>query len=200
MSRAGSKLFRVELEVKAYDEKGRLIAEKRKESDLILNHFKKILATLLVPFEDLALGARKYTSVVDLGGTTRTITVWANRANTGGYGLNFTGAHKDPSWPIGVRIRIGTSTVAPTRDDYKLGAEVGYGTPTQTVGADYISWAVSITLTAAADITEAGLSCFLQLGFGAVTATCEALFFRDTFTAVSVPAGGTISVTYKLTF
>jgi len=198
MERSGG-LLKAELRIEVRDKKGKLIAIRRCKSDLILNNFKNVLAVLLTPYVDLGLGDRKTAGVTDIGGTARTLTVWANRANTGGYGLNFTGAHRDPSWPIGVRIRIGTSTVAPTRDDYKLGAEVKYGSPTQTVGADYISWAISLVLDAAADIAEAGMSCFFQLGFAAPTSWCEVLLFRDTFTPISVPAGGTISVTYTLT-
>jgi len=192
-------LLKVELRVEVRDKRGKLVGVREKEGDLILNNLRDALATLLKPYEDLPSSARRNADVVLQDGTVGYYPVWANAAIGSGYGLNFTGAQKDPSWPIGVRIRIGTSTVAPARDDYKLGAEVAYGTPTQTVGADYISWAVSITLAVAADIAEAGMSCFFQLGFGELTATCEVLLFRDTFTAVSVPEGGTISVTYKLT-
>jgi len=192
-------LLKAELRVEVRDKRGKLIDVRESKSDLILNNFRNILAALLKPYEDLAAKARRDASTVDLGGTSRSIPVWGNYEGGWDLGVAFTGAHKSPSWPIGVRIRIGTSTVAPSRGDYKLGAEVAYGTPSQTVGADYISWAISITLTTAADIAEAGMSCFFQLATAASTATCEVLLFRDTFTPVSVPAGGTISVTYKLT-
>jgi len=199
MSRAESKLFRVELEVKAYDEKGRLIAERRKKGDLILNNFKDMLAGLLRPFEELASGIARAVDLVDLTGTVLGIVIWGNATVEAGDGFSFTSADVSPTWPTGVRIRIGTSTVAPTRNDYKLGAEVAYATPTQTVGADYITLAVSITLETAADIAEAGLSSFYQRFLDVPAEWYEFLLFRDTFTPISVPAGGTISITYKVT-
>jgi len=199
MSRRRSKLLRVELEVKVYDGKGKLMAEGRKEGDLILDNFKWMLSQLLRAYEEIAVGVAREVALVALGGTSFSVPIWANRTIGVGYGLNFTGCHLDPDWPIGVRIRVGTSTVSPTRGDYKLGSEVAYGTPTITVGADYISWAVSITLETAADIAEAGMSSFYQTSSGAATDVREFLLLRDTFTPISVPAGGTISVTYKLT-
>jgi len=101
------------------------------------------------------------------------------------------------AYNLGTRIRIGTGTVAPTRDDYALGSEVANAIPSQTIGADYITWAVAITLETAQDISEAGLSMLMHYGIGG-TSMAHFLMFRDTFTPVSVPAGGTISVTYKL--
>jgi len=199
MSRSGSKLLRVELEVKVYDRKGRLIAERRKEGDLILNNFKDMLAGVLNPFEELASGDARKAYLVNLTGTTYDLAIWGNATVEAGDGFSFTSADVSPTWPIGVRIRIGTSTVAPTRNDYKLGAEVAYATPTRTVGADYISLSASITLVTAADIAEAGLSSFYQRYLDVPAEWYEFLLFRDTFTPISVPAGGTISITYKVT-
>jgi len=88
--------------------------------------------------------------------------------------------------------------VAPTRNDYKLGAGVKAGAPTRTIGTDYISWAASFTLDTAADIAEAGMRIMLQLWSGTAVGFERFMLFRDTFTPVSVPAGGTISVTYTL--
>jgi len=193
-------LLKAELKIEVRDRKGKLIAKRKCQSDLILDNFKLMLSTLMTPYERIAVNTVRSVTLVDLTGTSRSVPIWANRTVPSGYGLNFTGCHRDPDFAIGVRIRIGTSTVSPTRGDYKLGSEVALGTPTRTVGADYISWAVSIVLDAAADIAEAGLSirCIVA-GYGATPEPHRIMLFRDTFTPVSVPAGGTISVTYTLT-
>jgi len=193
-----SGLLRINLRVEVRDRRGKLVGVREKESDLILDNFRDVLAVLLTPREDLSLGLTRKASLVNTGGTAYNIPVWANAENAPGQGLSFTGAHRDPYWTIGAYIQIGTSTVAPTRGDYKLGAFTAWGVPTQTVGADYISWAVSIVLEAAADIAEAGLVCLFQSAHLATTAWPLFLLFRDTFTPISVPAGGTISVTYTL--
>jgi len=212
MSRAGSKLFRVELEVKAYDREGRLIAERRRETDLILDNFKEILAAMLTPHYSWSAvtgggvkAAEVLAPLVDTGGTARDTAIHGvytvGTANSVPINiLAVSGYNSIGAGDFGVRIEIGTSTVAPSRSDYKLGAKVAEGTPTKTVGVDYISWAVSIVLETAADIAEAGLYLRANLSpTGAPWYIGGVLLFRDTFTPISVPAGGTISVTYKLT-
>jgi len=199
MGKRMSRAVEVQLKIEVRDKEGKLIEVREKESDLILNNFRNMLAVLLRPFENLASGVARFADLVDLTGTGRSIAIWGNAAVEAGDGFSFTSADVSPSWPTGVRIRIGTSTVAPARTDYKLGAEVAYATPSQTVGADYISLSASITLTAAADIAEAGLSSFYQLWLDVAAEWYEFLLFRDTFTPISVPAGGTISVTYTIT-
>jgi len=196
----GKGLLKVELRVEVRDKEGNLMATRKKESDLILDNFRDVLAVLLRPYEDLAPDLERRADLVDLAGTARSPAIWANTVVTSGQGLNFTGAlGYGPALPTGVRIAIGTSTVAPTRADYKLGSEVAKADPSQTVGADYISWAVSIVLEAAKDIAEAGLGCVFQLETGVAPAWKFFFLFRDTFTPISVPAGGTISITYTLT-
>jgi len=208
----GKGLLKVQLKIKVKDRKGRVIAVREEESDLILDNFRDILAGLLLPEFSWteAVGAGvvafdKGVGLVDIEGTTRAPRTYGG-ITVGAYddqGVSFTALAGNDylgAGSMGVRIRIGTSTVAPTRADYKLGSEVASGIPTQTVGADYISWAVSIVLEAAADIAEAGLSilCNYSPPLGA-KALGHFLLFRDTFTPISVPAGGTISITYTLT-
>jgi len=192
-------LLRLKLKIEVRDKEGKIVAVRKRESDIILNNFKTMLTWLMVPYEKIAVNVYRGGALVNFAGTSRTMAIWGNRTIGTGIGLNFTGCHYDPEFEIGVRIRIGTSMFTPTRDDYKLGSEVTYGTPTKTTGADYISWAISFTLPTAQDIAEAGLSSFYQLSFGGSSLWEEFLLFRDTFTPISVPAGGTISVTYTLT-
>jgi len=191
---------RVTLRIEVRNREGKLIDVREKVSDLILDNFRDIIAEVLYPLITTTATGWRSAAVVDIGGTSRSLAVFSSADDRDmGEAGNF--LHRSySSFDVGVRIAIGTSTVAPSRGDYKLGAEVARGTPTQTVGADYISWAISLTLTAAADIAEAGLMlrCIVA-GWGVTPTFGDILLFRDTFTPVSVPAGGTISVTYTLT-
>jgi len=204
--------IKVKLKIEARDRKGKVIAVREKDSDLILDNFRDIIAAMLTPYfswgavTGVDITAKEvYASLVDTGGTARNTPIIGVRTIGTGDRISITflglAGYDDivaDSW--GVRIRIGTSTVAPTRGDYKLGAQVALGTPTRTVGADYISWAVSIVLEAAADIAEAGMCLRCNVAsVGSLHGSTEILLFRDTFTPISVPAGGTISVTYTLT-
>jgi len=194
-----SGLLRINLRVEVRDKDGKLVDIRRKESDLILDNFRDVLAVLLRPFENLPYGVTRAAGLVSVEGSAFNIPIWSNEDNPPGQGLTFTGASREPLWGGGVWIVIGTSTVTPSRGDYKLGAFVARAEPSQTIGADYVSWAASFVLETAADIAEAGLSCNFQSAFLATTSWPEFLLFRDTFTPISVPAGGTISVTYTLT-
>jgi len=180
MSKEHYKTPRVELKVEVRDREGRPVGVRSKESDLILNNFKEMLAGIWAP--RTSVGATR--TLVDNGGVATDVNLLLTSP------LFNTGAES------GATIGVGTSTVAPTRDDYKYGAPVKGGTPTLTVGADYVSWAISLVLDAAADIAEAGMNCVYCRADGTLA---WFLMFRDTFTPISVPAGGTISVTYTLT-
>jgi len=192
-------LLKIKLKVEVRDKHGKLIETREKEGDLILDNFKAILSGVLYPFGSISENTWRTVSVVDVAGTARSIAVFST-ANTdvSGDGANFL-ARRYSASDLGAWIGVGTSTVTPTRGDYKLGAQVAWGSPSQTVGADYISWAVSLVLEAAADIAEAGLALYCIVdGWGAPPTFKNVFLFRDTFTPISVPAGGTISVTYTL--
>jgi len=194
-----NRLLRVNLKVEVRDRRGKIDEVRKQESDLILDNFRDFLAEILYPYGTLVANTARYVAVVDSLGTARNVAIFSTLAVAVGEALNFVGVD-NLDIKLGSLIQIGTSTVAPTRGDYALGAPVKSGTPTQTVGADYISWAVSLVLDTALDIAEAGLHIHcIVAGFGAAPATKSVLLFRDTFTPVSVPAGGTISITYTLT-
>jgi len=193
-----SGLLRVNLKVEVRDKHGKLVDVREKESDLILDNFKDLLAVIMNPYVEIIGGERINASLVNTGGGVANLAVICNIAVAAGQGHTYICADNATEFRYGMRIGIGTSTVSPTRGDYTLGAWVATGTPTQTVGADYISWAVSIVLEAAADIAEAGLVATFNIGFATTPDYFSFLLFRDTFTPISVPAGGTISVTYTL--
>jgi len=187
MEKVRKGFLNVEVEVKAYDRNGKVIAVRKKESDLILTNFIKLVSTILSP---LAYENRT-ANLVAPDGVARVHTV------IGDVGTDLFNFRKGAT-NLGVEIAIGTSTVAPTRDDYKLGAEVARGTPTWTLGADYLKLAVSIVLEVAKTIAEAGV--VMRLYSSGAGYVVYAFFFRDTFTPIDVPAGGTISVTYTITY
>jgi len=195
------------LTIKAYDERGRLIAYRFVRQKLILHNFKNMLARLFS--EEVTWYPAPWSrnaDLVDLLGAAKAVAM-IGHADVGtsdniGTAFNSQGSYTEKApgaGRLGVRIRIGPSTVAPDRADYALGAEVASGIPTITVGVDYIVWAASITLTTGADITEAGLSIVQNISFDGYWADDDFLLFRDTFTAVPVPDGGTISIAEKVT-
>jgi len=196
--RAGGGLFQVTLIVEARDKNGKLVDRRVKEADLILDNFKNLIAYLFYPEETISAGWRRRISLVNMAGTSTALNVRSTRDVVSGYGTCWQTV-RQASMKVGTRLRIGTGTVAPTRGDYKLGAEVASAVPSITIGADYIEWKVAILLTVAYDISEAGLSTRAQLSDNATPAYDNFLLFRDTFTPISVPADGSISVIYKLT-
>jgi len=196
------------LTIRAYDRRGRLIAMRFVRQKLILDNFKEILAAFLNP--EAAFGAQGTTlsraSAVDMTGLALSPAIVAHAYIPSGERLaaglvnlasQVTSGGGDL---VGVRIRIGTGTVTPARADYTLGSEVASGVPTRTIGPDYVTWGVAITLVTGATITEAGMSLFGH-GYGVNNeywSPKHFLLFRDVFTGVEVPDGGTISVTERV--
>ena len=184
-------MLKIEVEIEARDGRGRLIDKRRVSSDLVVKNLRRFLGYILQP--DIS----DWDGYVDIGGTARRIQTW-NQGDASGmypYGKDLLGLDK-------IRMAVGTGTTAPTVDDYALEAQVASGTaPTKTVSwaTDHtvaIYYAMSFTLTEAKDITESGLWFTMK---DDANATRTIMLARDTFAAVSVPAGGTISVTYKIT-
>jgi len=156
-----------ELIVKVWDAEGRLIATRRKVSDLLLlNFLRRIQVEQLYRADSLAL--------TEEGGASYTFADTHNLTDN--------------------KIAVGTGTTAPARTDYALESKVAETTAVTVTEIDYatVTAAASITLTTAADITEAGFF------FYSATDAKWFMMIRDTFPAVSVPAGGTISITFKI--
>jgi len=189
----------VELFIEVRDKEGKLIATRYKKSDLILDNFRKcllfgILGKANVEVKDATV------SLTDEGGASRS--PWVAYDYAGDAVIRSIALSVLHSSAVTERkIAIGTGTVAPTRGDYALGTKVGESVyVTVAEFSDYVTYAASITLTTAYDITEAGL--FRRFRGGSATGDAGGywfLMFRDTFSAVPVPAGGTVSVTFKVT-
>jgi len=194
-------------EVRVYDKRGKLRAFRFVRQRLILNNFRNLLAGIL-SIED-AIGSAPYSrafSAVNLVGTSRSPRAvgHADIGTGNNYGITFNAQSsystgRAGTGNYGTRIRIGTSTVAPTRADYALGSEVTHGVPSITVGTDFIAWSIGLTLATGAVITEAGLSLRMNVWFDGAWGDEDILMFRDVFpTPVDVPDGGTIAVTERV--
>lgn len=183
---ATSQGFSTLLLVKAYDKDGNLIAERVKEGDLWLKNFLFIIYGVFNPREG------SDPSFTTDTGETQTIDV------------------KDYSTPsifdhLGdsnnfVKIAIGTGTTTPYVDDYKLESEVARATVSEPqyniIGnAMNITFSATFTLDTATDISESGvvIGCNRDT---TVDVDWWMFVIRDTFDPVSVPAGGTITITY----
>jgi len=183
--------FNHTLTIKVYDKKGKLIAVRFVRQRLILTNFRKlILFSILGHNNRWDVGELTITLTGEDGVTISPIT-WHDLDRE-----TFMSAYHVGMTPV--KIAIGTSTVAPTRDDYALGSKVAEAeAPTVVEGADWVTYAQAFTLVTGADITEAGffIKCYELAG----VVVKWVMLFRDTFTAVSVPDGGTIAITEKVT-
>jgi len=161
----------VTLEVKVWDKNGKLLAERRKKGDLLLRNFMRFAVHIHTFGRDSWIdGFVDEAGVIfDAGDVTNL---------------------------IGRKIAIGTGTTAPTYTDYALQAKVAeVTTVTLTEVADNeAAAAASITLVTGATITEAGY--FIKPDVAGVT---WMMVIRDTFAGVTVPDGGTISITFRVT-
>jgi hypothetical protein len=171
------------LNVTVRDPSGKVIASVYQPHDLITNNFYYLM---LYPF--LLSGYPSSWDVVNTAGTSESVC--------------YTGC--TTSLPLGnvatpPLLAIGSGTTAPAVTDYKLTTLVtNMPTPARPqtyYGSNSIILTVSSTtvLTTATTISEAGYEVELQDGN-------YVLIAHDTFTGVSVPAGGAITIAYQWTF
>jgi hypothetical protein len=173
-----------ELIVKAYDKDGRLIATRHRRRGLMVVGFRRIVAYAGI----YSIRSANYnTTATDEGGTSRTF-------NVGGRGVVDYQILHNYGTPQS-KIAVGSGTTAPADANYSLQTKEGEtDAVTQTELSNGHSYGATITFTVAKTITESGY-------FGSYTHTGGArvnvLLARDTFTAISVPADGSVTVTYK---
>jgi len=181
----------VELLIEVRDGKGKVVATRRCRSDLALNNFAELInSAFFTPLETIPTGGTvEWAEMVQEDGLTRGFYTWTATGESA--------IVRSTGFDGGVQIAVGTGTTSPTRYDYKLEAKVKQGTPTRTATAEYTSLAVSLVLETAATVAEAGL--LMQL-WNHYDELVWVLLFRDIFTPIDVPAGGTISVTYRISW
>lgn len=171
------------LKVVVKDKHGKVLGERVKDNDLILNNFRNGVLKGLFGAISIAEGG---VDMATIAGDTETFWPW--RSSTSNWTYSSTPSKK---------IKVGSGTTAPARTDFKLEDEKGETTAVSvSVGNYYVTYAATIVLATGADITEAGYALYFldhDLNWQWV------LFLRDTFTAITVPNGGSISITYKIT-
>jgi hypothetical protein len=170
------------LNVTVRDPSGKVIASVYQPHDLITNNFYYLM---LYPF--LLSGYPSSWYVVNTAGTSESV-CYSGCTTTLVQSTNYP--------PL---LAIGSGTTAPAVTDYKLTTLVtNMPTVAQTqtyYGSNSITLTVSSTavLTTATTISEAGYEVRLNDGN-------YVLIAHDTFTGVSVPAGGAITIAYQWTF
>jgi hypothetical protein len=170
------------LNVTVRDPSGKVIASVYQPHDLITNNFYYLM---LYPF--LLSGYPSSWDVVNTAGTSESVCYSGCTTTLSSYVT------------IPPLLAIGSGTTAPTVTDYKLTTLVTNmptpATPQTYYGSNSITLTVSSTavLTTATTISEAGYEIKLNDGN-------YVLIAHDTFTGVSVPANGAITIAYQWTF
>jgi hypothetical protein len=170
------------LNVTVRDPSGKVIASVYQPHDLITNNFYYLM---LYPF--LLSGYPSSWDVVNTAGTSESVCF---------SGCTTTLIQSTNNPPL---LAIGSGTTAPAVTDYKLTTLVTnmptVATTQTYYGSNSITLTVSSTavLTTATTISEAGYEVKLNDGN-------YVLIAHDTFTGVSVPAGGAITIAYQWTF
>jgi hypothetical protein len=170
------------LNVTVRDPSGKVIASVYQPHDLITNNFYYLM---LYPF--LLSGYPSSWDVVNTAGTSESVCY---------SGCTTTIIQSVLVPPL---LAIGSGTTAPAVTDYKLTTLVTnmptVATTQTYYGSNSITLTVSSTavLTTATTISEAGYEVKLNDGN-------YVLIAHDTFTGVSVPAGGAITIAYQWTF
>jgi hypothetical protein len=162
----------VKLEVK--DKNGKVLKTVVKDNDMILQNWREGILNFI-------MGNGTSVTVKDYSGVNRTLNL-SNVLNT---------EHL-------LVIYIGTSSQAPSRTDYTLIAPYSSSpTVVVTTSSSYVTYVASITCGTQQTIRETGLSALWKISTGT---SATILLLRDTPTAVVVPAGKTITVTYTFHF
>ena len=168
------------LNVTVRDPSGKVIASVYQPHDLITNNFYYLM---LYPF--LVSGYPSSWDVVNTAGTSESVC--------------YTGCTTTLAQSVPPLLAIGSGTTAPAVTDYKLTTLVTnmptVATTQTYYGSNSITLTVSSTavLTTATTISETGYEVELYDGN-------YVLIAHDTFTGVSVPAGGAITIAYQWTF
>jgi hypothetical protein len=143
-------------------------------------------------FEPVSSSGSNYVTWTDITGTSRTAFIKAKISADElwtTYSCNFR------MW-----ISVGTSSTAPTRDDFKLGNKIAEGIASISVDETngIITLSASFSFTSDTTIYEVGLD--LEAAIGGQSVCGRVLFDRTVISnGIIVPAGQTLSVVYKFT-
>ncbi|MDN7025083.1 hypothetical protein FGU65_09315 [Methanoculleus sp. FWC-SCC1] len=174
------------LKIKAHDADGNLIHEECKENDLFLWGWGVLIAQMFkVAFQYTDPTVFEY---FDINGTVR------NTVSSGHYGYNVL------PWANTARVQVGSGQGAPSISNYQLEqyvAEVIPNIPDVIVSGDIVKVLFSATFAFQSETVCA------ETGVKMGDVLNDGVFFlitRDTFTPVTVSAGGSLSLQYELWF
>jgi hypothetical protein len=182
-----------QLSVKVYD-KGALKDSVTENDDMVMNNFMNFLQSWL-SYEGSSSAPSTFT-MTDSSGTARTL---AGR-DSSSTSTTCTWACETSAAPYaGGYIAVGTGTTGPNRTDYKLASQyqslVTVTQPTYDPSTGSIIFGIGIIAGTAASISEAG---FFENWYTTGAFWANFLMFHDTFPAVNVTTGDTISVQYTV--
>jgi hypothetical protein len=143
-------------------------------------------------FLPVSSGSSNIITWTDITGTSRTTLI---KSNISASILWTTSSCNFRMW-----ISVGTSSTAPTRDDFKLGNKIAEGISSISVDETngIITLSASFSFTSDTTIYEVGLD--LEAAVGGQTTCGRVLFDRTVISnGIIVPAGQTLSVVYKFT-
>jgi hypothetical protein len=189
----------VHLEIIVRNKEGKIIETRKQEGDIYLDQWGAIIAALFKNCGNGTYSGSTTFSCKDTGGTARTL---GGAASSGNSPL-FASALEGPSGSV--QVAIGTGTNAAAHTDYALQTPISGATayPSSITESNpsgnilYVSFSVTITLSAAAAVTEAIVTLVVYDSSG--TSRTLAIT-HDVFSAVNVPASGSITLNYTLQF
>jgi hypothetical protein len=183
----------IRLHITAKDAAGNVIAHQIKENDIFLWNWAVLIAQFLklqfAPSDATTYGYK------NTAGTAKTT------AAPSMYGISYT-----VDWKSSWRIQIGSGSNAPAITDYCLQSFVKEVQPTipdivipQSGNVLKLVFSSTFTFTAETVCAETAIKASGCLE-NSIAATADYLLTRDTFTPVTVPAGGTITLQHELLF
>jgi len=188
----------LDLHIKAFDQEGNLVGEVYKESDPFVKNWQAFFAAIFGSDTNYA----RPNIITTTGGGTATIYGGLTSLNIF-YGTITSENIAGTDYYSSFVIAIGTGTSPVGLGNYTLQSLVVKGIPfltiTESGNAFNITLSRSFTLASAYTISEAGLY-FFSYYYTTAASTNYYLLARDTFTGISVPAGGSIEVKYIFRF
>ena len=183
-----------QLSVKVYDSTGALKASETQNDDMVMNNFMNFLSSWLT-YE----GASSSSSTFTMTDTTGTVDTLVGRDSTSTYSTCTWACEISTPPYAGGYIAVGTGNTAVARTDHKLTAQyqslVAVTQPTYDPSTGNIVFGVGIIAGSAASISEVG---FFENWYTSGLIFANFLMFHDTFTAIPISAGNTISVQYTI--
>jgi hypothetical protein len=183
----------IDLKITVRDKDGRIVNEQCKEGDIYLYNWAVLVASVLKNgFAGQATSKTYYGIRQSDGAQLAYTTQWFYRSDTGTL-----------YWGNNGRICLGSSSQAAAIRDYCLAApvkEIVPSVPLIQQDGNTLKIVVSGTASFASEtmLSECGLA--ICHPFGTDNGTYRMMITRDTFTATTVPAGGTITLQFELWF